>query len=88
MCDELQTFFGEMLGFAWNLFTVGEASTVKIKTDPTPKLEDCSVLCLFVGYSLTKPNGYYQMYDQKMHRVCIMYDVVRLHQMSYQKQIQ
>ena len=40
-------------GFAWNLHTVGEASTVKIKTDTTPKLEDCGVHCLFVGYSLT-----------------------------------
>ena len=57
MHDALQTFFGEMLGFAWNFHTVGEASAVKIKTDTKPKFEDCSVRCLFVGYSLTHPTG-------------------------------
>ena len=29
-------FFGEMPGFAHNLHTVGEVSTVKIKMDTTP----------------------------------------------------
>ena len=50
-------FFGEMPGFTQNLHTVGEVGTVKIKTDTTPKLENCSVHCLFVGYSLTHPTG-------------------------------
>ena len=78
-------FFGEMPGFAQNLHTVGEAGTVKIKTDTTPKLEDCNVHCLFVGYSLTPPTGCYQMYDPKKHSGCIMCDVVWLHHMFYQK---
>ena len=71
-----------MPGFAWNLHTVGEVGTAKIKTDTTPKLEDCSVHCLFVGYSLTHPTGCHRMYN---HRVHIMCDVVSLHQMFYWK---
>ena len=74
-----------MPGFASNFCTVGEASTVKIKTDTTPKLEDHSVHCLFVGYSLTHPTGCYRMYDLKSQRVYIMHDVVWLHQMIYWK---
>ena len=58
-------FIGEMPGFAQNLHTVGEAGTVKIKMNTTPKLEDHGVHCLFVGYSLTHPTVCYRMYDPK-----------------------
>ena len=78
-------FFGETPGFAWNLCTVGEVGTVEIKTDTTPKLEDHSVHCLFVGYSLTHPTRCYRMYDLKMHMVHISHDVVWLHWMFYWK---
>ena len=69
-------YIGEMPGFAQNLQTVGEAGTVKIKADSTPKLEDHSVHCLFAGYSLTHPTRCYRLYDSKTHRVCISCDVV------------
>ena len=36
-------FLRETLGFAQNLHTVGEARTVKIKTDTTPKSDNHSV---------------------------------------------
>ena len=65
----LQSFFGETPGFAQNLCTVGEAGTVKIKSDTTPKLEDHGVHRLFVGYSLTHSTGWYRMYNLKAHRV-------------------
>ena len=42
-------FFGETLRFTCSLYMVGEAHTVKIKTDTTPKLEDQGVHCMFVG---------------------------------------
>ena len=57
-------FCGETPDFAQNLHTVGKVGTVKIKMDTTPELEDCSVHCLFVGYSLTHPTRCYRMYDQ------------------------
>ena len=63
--NRYENFFGETLKFACSVHTVGEASTVKIKTDTTPKLEDHGVHCLFVGYSLTHPNECYIMYDHK-----------------------
>ena len=75
-----------MPAFAHSLCTVGEAGALKIKIDTTPKLEDCGVHCLFVGYSLPPPTGCYRMYDLKMHRVHTIQDVVWLHHMFYQKQ--
>ena len=64
-------FLGETLRLACSLHTVGEASTVKVKTDTSPKLEDCGVHCLFVAYSLTHPTSCYRMYDPKTHKVHI-----------------
>ena len=64
---------------------MGETGTVKIEMNTTPKLEDCDVHCLFVGYSLTHPTGCYRMYDPKMHKVHVTHDVVWLHRMLCQK---
>ena len=50
--NRYEHFFGETPKFMHSLHTVGEAGTVKIKTDTTPKLEDCRIHCLFMGYSL------------------------------------
>ena len=77
--------FCDMLRFVHSLCTVGEAGTVKIKTDTTPKLEDQGVHCMFVGYSLTHPTKCYRMYDPKTHRVHVSQDIVWLHRMYYQK---
>jgi hypothetical protein len=38
--------------FTNHLCTWGEAGTVKIKAMNTPKLADCGVQCVFIGYSL------------------------------------
>ena len=55
--NRYEHFFGETPKFTHSLCTVGEAGTVKVKTDTTtPKLEDHGVHCLFVGYSLSHPN--------------------------------
>ena len=64
-------FFGDMPRFTHSLHMVGEAGTVKIKSDTTPKLEDRGVHCMFVGYSLTHPTECYRIYDLKTHRVCV-----------------
>ena len=49
------------------LHTIGEAGTVKITNDTTPKLQDCGVHCIFVGYALNHPEGCYHMYDPVTH---------------------
>jgi hypothetical protein len=43
--------FGKTPEWAKHLRTFGEAGTVKIKTDTTPKLHDRGVQCMFVGYA-------------------------------------
>jgi hypothetical protein len=43
--------FGKTPEWASHLRTFGEAGTVKIKTDTTPKLHDRGVQCMFVGYA-------------------------------------
>ena len=47
--------------FAKHLRTWGEAGTVKIKTDTTPKLADRGVQCMFVGYAVDHPGDCYNM---------------------------
>ena len=84
VCQEMN-IFSKKLRFVQNLHMVGEAGTVKIKTDTTPKLDDRSVHCIFVGYSLTHPADCFWMYDPKTHRVPVLHDIVWLHRMFYEK---
>ena len=71
--------------FVKYLRTIGEAGTVKITSDTTPKLQDRGIHCIFVGYSLNHPEGCYRMYDPATHRVRQSHDVVWLHRMFYEK---
>ena len=67
------------------LRTIGEAGTVKITNDTTPKLQDRGVHCILVGYAINHPEGCYRMYDPATHRVHQSRDVVWLHRMFYEK---
>ena len=49
--------------FVKHLHTIGEAGTVKIMNDTTPKHQDRGVHCIFVAYAENHPEGCYQMYD-------------------------
>ena len=71
--------------FVKYLHTIGEAGTVKITSDTTPKLQDHGIHCIFVGYALNHPEGCYRMYDPVTHRVRQSRDVVWLHRMFYEK---
>ena len=73
--------------FVKYLHTIGEAGTVKITNDTTPKLQDCGINCIFVGYAENHPEGCYQMYDPATHRVHQSRNVVWLHRMFYKKHI-
>ena len=77
--------FKKKLKFVKYLCTIGEAGTVKITNDTTPKLQDRRVHCTFVGYAVNHPEGCYRMYDPATHRVCQSHDVVWLHRMFYEK---
>ena len=67
------------------LHTVGEAGTVKITNDTTPKLQDRGIHCILVGYAENHLEGCYRMYDPATHRVCQSHNVVWLHRMFYEK---
>ena len=71
--------------FVKYLCTIGEAGTVKITTNTTPKLQDRGIHCIFVGYALNHPEGCYRMYDPASHRVRQSRNVVWLHRMFYEK---
>ena len=72
--------------FVKYLCTIGEAGTVKITTDATPKLQDRGIHCIFVGYALNHLEGCYRMYDPATHRVHQSRDLVWLNRMLYKKQ--
>ena len=71
--------------FVKYLCTIGEAGTVKITNDTSPKLQDHRVHCIFVGYAVNHPEGCYRMYDPATHRVRQSRDVVWLHRIFYEK---
>uniref|UniRef100_A0A7S2KWV0 Integrase catalytic domain-containing protein n=1 Tax=Leptocylindrus danicus TaxID=163516 RepID=A0A7S2KWV0_9STRA len=87
---EVKTRFEHYLGKLPNstkyLRTWGEAGTVKIKTDTSPKLNDKGVQCMFVGYDLNHPGDCYIMYNPKTDRRLISRDVIWLRRMYYQNE--
>jgi hypothetical protein len=72
---------------AWakHLRTFGEAGTIKIKTDTTPKPYDKGVQCIFVGYSDDHAGDCYLMWDPKTKRTHSSRDVIWLRRMYYEK---
>jgi hypothetical protein len=74
---------GENPMFAKHLRTWGEAGTVKIKTDTTPKLADQGVQCMFVGYAMDHPGDCYRMWNPATKRVHETRDVIWMRRMYY-----
>jgi hypothetical protein len=69
--------------FTNSLRVWGEASTVKIKTKTTPKLDDHGVQCMFVRYALGHTGDTYRMWDPKTGGVHVSCNVIWLRQMFY-----
>ena len=69
--------------FSKHLRTWGEAGTVKLKTNMTPKLEDRGATCMMVGYALDHPGDTYRMYDPKTKGVHVTRDIIWLRRMYY-----
>ena len=76
-------YLGKLPNFTKYLRTWGEAGTVKIKTDTSPKLNDKGVQCVFVGYDLNHPGDCYIMYNPKTDKRLISRDVIWLRRMYY-----
>ena len=83
--SQYEHIFKKKPKFVKYLRTIGEAGTVKITSNTTPKLQDHGIHCIFVGYALNHPEGCYRMYDPATHRVRQSRDVVWLHRMFYEK---
>ena len=83
--SQYEHIFKKKPKFVKYLRTIGEAGTVKITSDTTPKLQDRGIHCIFVGYALNHPEGCYRMYDPATHQVRQSRDVVWLHRMFYEK---
>jgi hypothetical protein len=69
------------------LRTWGEAGTVKVKTDTTPKITDRGVLCMFVGYADDHDGDVYRMWSPKTERIHITRDVIWMKQMMFTKEV-
>jgi hypothetical protein len=76
--------FGKTPEWAKHLRTFGEAGTVKIKTDTTPKLHDRGVQCMFVGYAENHKGGVYRIWNPKTRKIHITRDVIFLKRMLFQ----
>lgn len=78
-------WYGQNPTFSLHLRTWGEAGTVKIKTDTTPKVNDKGVHCMFVGYADDHAGDVYEMWDPKTKRIHKTRDVIWLKRMFYEK---
>ena len=71
--------------FAKHLRTWGEAGTITLKSDSTPKPKDRGVHCIFVWYSLIHDGDCCQMKNIDTSRVYDTRDVVWLQRMYHVK---
>jgi hypothetical protein len=79
--------FGKNPDWDEDLRTFGEASTVKIKTDTTPKLYDKGLQCMFVGYAESHNGGVYRMWNPQTRKIHITRDVIFLKSMLFQTMV-
>ena len=75
--------FGTNHVFMSFLRTWGEDGTMKIKTATTPKLENCGVQCMFVGYAKNHYGGCYGMLNVEKLRILIEHDVIWLNRIYF-----
>jgi hypothetical protein len=47
---QFEHFYGKLPSFVQHLRAWGEAGVVKTRSITTPKVDDCGVPCMFVGY--------------------------------------
>jgi hypothetical protein len=76
---------GQKPKYAANLRTWGEAGTVKVKTNTTPKLADQGVQCMMVGYAKDHKGNVYRMWDPDTNGINKTRDVIWLRRMFYEK---
>jgi hypothetical protein len=69
---------GKVPKFAYHLRTWEEAGTVTLRKKHSPKLADCGVQCMFVGYALNHEGDCYRMWDPLTQRVHVMRDIIWL----------
>jgi hypothetical protein len=76
-------FYGVNPPWAKFLKNWGEAGTVKMKTATTPKLADCGVQCMMVGYAEQHEAEVYRMWNPLSRKVHITSDIIWLNQMLF-----
>jgi hypothetical protein len=65
---------------AWSkhLRVFGEAGAVKIRDKMQPKLDDCGVIYMFIGYPDNHPEGTYHMMNPDKKNILVTCDVIFL----------
>ena len=77
---------GAIPRFAQYLQTWGKAGNVTVRNKNNPKIFDCGVVCVFVGYATDHDGDCYRMWDPITGRVHQLRDVIWLYWMYYAKQ--
>jgi hypothetical protein len=67
--------------FSQHLKTWGEAGTVKMHKQGTPKIADRGAQCMMIGYATDHEGGCYQMWDPQTGGVHESRDVILMRQM-------
>jgi hypothetical protein len=78
-------FYGALPTFVQYLHTWGEAGVNKTRSLTTPKVNDCGVPCMFVGYAKNHPGDMFRMYNPATGGIHETRDVLWLRRMYYEK---
>jgi hypothetical protein len=81
-------FYGNNPKWMKFLRTWGEAGTVKVKKNTTPKLTDRGLHCMFIGYTDDHDGDVHRMCNPKTERVHITRDFIWMTQLMFTKGIE
>jgi Reverse transcriptase (RNA-dependent DNA polymerase) len=65
----------------------GEAGTVKMKTDTTPKIADRGIKCMFVGHARNHDGDCYEMWNPSTNKIYVTRDVIWLNRMYFDEEV-
>ena len=87
-CSRYEHWYGRKPQFADHLRYWGEAGTVKVKTDTSPKMKDKGIQCMFVGYADDHDGDTYYMWNPKTKKILTTRDVIWMKQMLFKLPIE
>ena len=83
MASQFEHFAGKNPKCAGYLRTWGEAGKVKIYEKMSPKIQDCGVTCVMIGYPKDHAGDCYRIWDKETGGIHVTHDITWLRRMYF-----